>query len=517
MALQNSSIEEMHNFLNKKYYIPNYQREYSWEIEELTDFWNDLVETVKEKNDIHFFGQVVVHDDLVQNKKYIIDGQQRTTTSMIFLRALQVFYEIIYNETNEKKADYKRADIESIYLGREDEYHLTLGESDNDYYVNHILLKIDVDKKVKKKSNENIRNAFNYFYQRIKADLELKKDSDEKLERMDELFNAFIHRFKVLYMEATKLEEAFVIFETLNARGRELEIADLLKNYILSQSKDVDLSIDKWNSMIKKLDKVDPTKYIRHYWNATHNFSREKALYKTISRDVNSPKACKELLTNLDEYASVYHDLVLPQETQFFINSNIPEIRESLISLKTLKATTFYPIVLAIVQTFTNDYEKVLKPVLAKIESYVFRNLTICGNNANTTEIFFAEIAKNIFEENLSGTNEICDAITKGIVSDQEFRDSLVIWVASKSAKDTIRYIFRKIHSYLDKNLEVNLNNSEVHIEHIMPENANQWDIASDTHDTYLWRLGNLTLLSGAINISISNKPFAEKKDMLNQ
>lgn len=51
MALQNSAINDMHLFLNNKYYIPNYQREYSWENEELEDFWNDLKITKDEKND----------------------------------------------------------------------------------------------------------------------------------------------------------------------------------------------------------------------------------------------------------------------------------------------------------------------------------------------------------------------------------------------------------------------------------------------------------------------------------
>lgn len=84
MPLQSSSIYDMHSFLNNKYYIPNYQREYSWENDELEDFWNDLKFTKDEEDDIHFFGQIVVHDDSDKKKKFIIDGQQRATTSMIF-------------------------------------------------------------------------------------------------------------------------------------------------------------------------------------------------------------------------------------------------------------------------------------------------------------------------------------------------------------------------------------------------------------------------------------------------
>lgn len=57
---------------------------------------------------------------------------------------------------------------------------------------------------------------------------------------LNRYFEAFFERFKVMYIEATKLEEAFIIFETLNARGKDLETADLLKNFVFSKSKDVD-------------------------------------------------------------------------------------------------------------------------------------------------------------------------------------------------------------------------------------------------------------------------------------
>lgn len=512
MALNNHAIDEMKTFLNKTFCVPNYQREYSWGKDELQDFWSDLMDTVNNVEDVHFFGQIVVHDDQDHKRKYIIDGQQRTTTSMIFLRALQIFYEKLYETSKIKNADYKRADIESIYLGREGEYHLTLGESDNDYFVQHILANIDVDKKCKKKSNENIRYAYLFFAEHIGKLID-NLDDEEKNTYLDKLLNSFIQRFKVLYMEATRLEEAFVIFETLNARGKELETADLLKNYLLNQSKDIDASIKSWNSMISKLDKVDPTKYIRYYWNATHSFTRDKALYRTIANSIKSPKKCKEFLADLELLAAACHDLVVPSEPTFFIASEDEKIRESLSALKTLKATTFYPIVLATILAFPKDYKPVVEAELGVIENYVFRNATICGNTSNTTETFFAEIAKKIYEEEITKTSEICGEIKKGYVSETEFIDSFKIYSGSKTTKETVRYIFRKIHKYLDKNLELNLNNSEVHIEHIMPEDPSQWNVTQDFHETYLWRLGNLALLSGPINISISNKPFDEKKD----
>ena len=83
------------------------------------------------------------------------------------------------------------------------------------------------------------------------------------------------------------MEEAFVIFETLNARGKDLRTADLLKNYIFSQSKDIALAQKKWNSMVGTLDKVDPTKYIRHFWNSRHELRAIKHCIVPSARSRN--------------------------------------------------------------------------------------------------------------------------------------------------------------------------------------------------------------------------------------
>lgn len=222
MSLGNSSIDVMATFLSKTYHIPDYQREYSWEAEELEDFWNDLEATRKGLEETHFFGQVVVHDDSETKRRYIIDGQQRTTTSMILLRAMQLIYGEIFEMSDKKMeaAQDQFADIRSIYLGRQGKRHLTLGgEKDNEYFENSILSCSPDRTKNKRKSQEKLRKAYVFFYDRIKELLDKVSDCDAKFELLEEIYHAFIDRFKVLYMEATKLEEAFVIFETLNARG----------------------------------------------------------------------------------------------------------------------------------------------------------------------------------------------------------------------------------------------------------------------------------------------------------
>lgn len=505
MPLQSSSIYDMHSFLNNKYYIPNYQREYSWEKDELEDFWNDLEFTKDEKEDIHFFGQIVVHDDSDKKKKFIIDGQQRATTSMIFLRAMQINYDELFEKFGQDEAKYESNDIESNYLGRKQKRHLNLGDLDNDEFEKILSNKPDIESKRRKKSHERLRKAYIFFDEKIRDALGKAADCEDKLKVLLSYSASFLDRFKVLYMEATKLEEAFVIFETLNARGKDLETADLLKNYILNHSGEIDVSLKKWNSMIGKLDKCDPTKYIRNFWNATQLFTREKALYRSINRNITTPRKTREFLDNLNDLSLYYHDMVVPNESSLFEDN----LKRVFLALKTLKASSFYPVVLAMKKREYDD--KDLLKVLKKIECYVFRNFTICGKTANSTETYFSEIAKSIFEENLISVEDICAEISKGIVSDDEFKGAFKIWSGTKSSKETIRYILRKIHKHLDASNELNFDNTEVHIEHIMPEDNSKWNVDEDFHESYLWRLGNLCLLSGSYNQSISNNVFLEK------
>lgn len=516
MALQNCAIETMNTFLNNTYYIPNYQREYSWERTELEDFWDDLHTTRTNGDNLdHFFGQIVVHSDESTKRKYIIDGQQRTITSTIFMRTLQYFYTAIYKATDSERADFKKSDIASIHIGRylsasNDKLHLHLGELDNDYFRTTVQLgSPESTTKVKKKSHERLRKAYVFFYEQLKEQIESLSDVDDQLDVLDEYYDAFTSRFSVLYMEATKLDEAFVIFETLNARGKELETADLLKNFIFSQSKDIALAQQQWNNMISTLDRADPTKYIRHYWNATQAFTREKDLYRSISKNISSPRASKELLKALSSYAQCYHDITTPNENAGFSDSALVN---SLKALKILKASSFYPVILAMMQEPAIFTETGIRQVVQTIETYVFRNFTICGKVANKAEVFFATVAKEIYDGTLDTVDLVIKRIKAEMVSDKEFSEQFAIWTGSKSTKEAIRYILRKVHKHLDPDHEINDDNTEVHIEHIMPEDNTQWQVPSDIHESYLWRLGNLALLSGPRNISISNKPFDAKK-----
>ena len=136
MGLNHYGFETIETYLQRGiYYIPDYQREYSWIVDEqVEDFWIDLDSSIKEDRDNHFFGQVVIHNNKKEDRKYIIDGQQRSTTTVIFLSVLRKLFEQIYKDYDYSNAQEAYEDIKIKYIGRWSEENnrlrLTLGDVD---------------------------------------------------------------------------------------------------------------------------------------------------------------------------------------------------------------------------------------------------------------------------------------------------------------------------------------------------------------------------------------------------
>lgn len=522
MAIQSATKENLKTFLSNIYYIPMNQREYSWEQAQLEDFWEDFKSVINNQDRKHFFGQIVIYDDNKKKKKYIIDGQQRTITSMIFLRALQYICSELSNTTKDTEEKEGLQDIISSItqniLGQKanrwdnsSRLHLTFESelAEDDYFSNNIISKGPSSKKIKDNvACENMRNAYLYFYNQINLYID-DKSLNSKIETLYHMRNQFWDNFEIMYLETNDAGEAYVIFETLNARGKDLEIADLLKNYVFSQAgENIKKVQGNWKAIVDKLSGLDLTKYIRYYWNARYTLIREKDLYREMSATIRTPKKSADLVNDLKHYAGYYHDAIDPENCDEYEDDRIIHY---LSSLKILKATSYIPILLSMEMKDTSFNDNDKAHVLQAIVVYIFRNATIAGRTTNTTEKFFSEIANDIYKENLKTAEEIAAAIKAEMISDEEFYNSFCTF--KPKTKQYIRYILLTIHEYHDKNHEINRNFNKVNIEHIMPNTLSKaWKTDKNIHEKYLWRLGNLALLDENLNKKISNQSFKEKK-----
>ncbi len=533
MGISNFKMSGLGEIIRSCMYIPKYQRSYAWGKDEYIDLWDDLVFLIDEGNEMHFYGQIVIHKNKEdENKLYIIDGQQRITTSYFLISAFLNGYNTIYNKYKDptvkdaKKLNRKIIEIEQLigYNSNENyenqNINLIQNDIDNEYFIKLICREESAlkEKNPSKSSKNLMRSALNFFDSKIKNLVKNLDTLEEKLALLDTYYSAFTNKFKIMYLEDDNLSEAYTIFETLNDRGKDLVSTDLLKNYILANSTNVETAHKKWNKIVVNLDSLDITKFIRHVWNAEHDFTRDKILYSNITNELQrSAVRCEKLLDDLNQSSLFYHDLFDPENPKIVDEQ---DFLTTMKALKVMKSVTWCPVLISMyIKKDANDSKKYdiseISSVAKCIETLVFKNFVICSNNPNEVEVKFANLAKNISLKNYT-SSEVIDTVRSWIVPDNVFEASFKehSFSDSENDKEKIRYIFRKIHRLLDKTNEININNTEVHIEHILPQNKDQWPhISDDIQEQYLWKLGNLCLLSGPLNIEISNRPFAYKKE----
>lgn len=114
MSIINSSFRSLGSYLVENIYrVPDYQREYSWEETHLEDLWIDLKQVINGDADNHFLGQIVVHK--TAKDKYLIDGQQRTSTAIILLSVMRELFYSLRDESGDiyEDARYEAEDITS--------------------------------------------------------------------------------------------------------------------------------------------------------------------------------------------------------------------------------------------------------------------------------------------------------------------------------------------------------------------------------------------------------------------
>ena len=407
---------------------------------------------VTDANEMHFYGQVVIHKNKDDKKSYIIDGQQRITTSYFIIRAFLTVYGMIKFKKGEEKQEKALSryiyDIESligynsVYDVDSQKLKLTQNDLDNGFFVKLICHDEDTIKEKisnKKSSKFLMKSALVFFESKVKSLIKGIKNNDEKIDVLNKYYNSFTNMFRFMYLEDDDLNEAYTIFETLNDRGRDLTSSDLLKNYILANSVDVDKSYAKWNEISANLVTLDITKFIRSVWNSSHNFAREKALYSSITADLQrSATKCDALLVDLKNCSQFYHDILDPYHPRNIENKDFLDCMKA---LKTMRTLTWCPVLLAMYSKKDGNGKKKynietdLLDVAKVIESFAFKNLFVCHNNPNEAEIDFAELAKNISLNNLS-KEEIIKAISDKIVNGTLLDESLKLLTFSDSEED---------------------------------------------------------------------------------
>jgi uncharacterized protein DUF262/uncharacterized protein DUF1524 len=558
-------------FNSRVFRIPDYQRGFAWGSLQLKDFWEDLDRLSAQRN--HYTGQLTLErvpeaawkkwdEDtwLIQGKGYkpfyVVDGQQRLTTAIILVKCLleRVPDEghVAFTEKQDHLKKYlvlKTASVSRAYL---------FGyERDNPSYE---YLKTQI---LDEPSNQfqgtettytaNLWAAKEFFRGKLKG------ASHDDIERW---FKALTQRFLFNVYELQEEFDVFVVFETMNNRGKQLSKLELLKNRLIylstlipehtkpEDTKEEDRQAlrrninDAWKTVFEylgreKSEPLDDDEFLRVHWIMYFSYAKDEAgqfanflLVKhfTAERVSNGSLSAAELqryVTSVQDSVRKWHAINFP-DIAFGLGD---DVRRRLEGLDRLGRGAFGPLVMAAMQK-NNDHE--LIELLGAAERFIFVVGRLCQRRSDTGDSEFYRLAGELFRKEKS-----MDEATQSVNGRTEQHFSLV--KARAEMRDLfydgqgfyswegLRYFLFEYEQHLkvqagmetSKLSWADLNSAKkdhVTIEHIYPvtPEAGDWpqfearspfDRIRLTHS-----LGNLLLLSQSRNSKASNRPFARKK-----
>jgi hypothetical protein len=504
----------------RRFAVPEFQRDYSWREEQWEDLWMD-VSAVRNQNKFHYMGAVVLLDH--RDKSYsVIDGQQRLATlSIVALAIIKRIRDLIEAGAEVEANEERVKRLTEQYVGEKDAVSLRysnklkLNENNEDFYRSTLVqLREPINRHRLPASNKLLWSAFEYFYEKIKETLG-ENPSGELL--ADFLQNQLAEKLLFIQIVVETDLDAYVVFETLNARGIELTVSDLLKNYLLSltshSEEDKRQAKDQWRRIILITDLNEFPTFLRYYWNSRFDFVRKDSLFKSLRGSVTTAEQTFDLLDDLERYAGVYAALKNPNDELW---QGSREIRNRISELKLFGVTQPYPLLLVAYFKMRQEFESVLRFCSA----IAFRYNVIGGLTANKQEQTFHQVAKKVFSGAIVNANQVAQELKEIYPNDEDFANLFSTkQINTNRQKKLARYILYSLENQIART-DRNYEDESGTIEHILPENPTaEWEqfFSPEEQINNIYRIGNLTLLEPSKNRECGTKSFSEKKAIYQQ
>jgi len=488
---------------NKNIRIPAYQRAFSWEVKQCTQFIEDLIE---QKGKRYYLGQFLFEEE--GDTLYIIDGQQRLTTTIIFISAIIK----IKNDRGEKTSDVSDIYLTDIFKTIEDDQLIFKKITQK-----HLISLIDDTETI---SQKRIIDAFNFFESKLSS-ME-SKIIDLILQTLE---SAVISTFYI-----TNKVEATQVFEYQNNRGKELSKFEVIKAYLMHQVYLKSKDTIQANNIITDIQGIISKTYryiesVEGFFSETELLNNCCDLFYNINGNIND---IKEILGNISDktqwiksffenFAEICHSAksIVSNKNKllimnlFFVGNDI--------NWKIVLLTVFHK-----GQSEGKLFDNIL--ILLEILSFKFK----LGDFRTD---YLMNYSKRYFKET-SGYNlqNLFDDIYKACISGFKW-----YWNNNNSFSSIINNYFknekyhyhRNIIKYVlwqyENNLRSNFKSGALldkdlyniyTIEHISPQNPSDTTYTDDFKNNYLNLAGNLALLTQNQNSKFSNKTFEIKKEL---
>lgn len=522
------------DLLSKKdvtFFIPPYQRNYEWTKEQCQVFLDDIRKTCSRNitggdkiSSEHFFGTITYFQTKTAfgepDKLILVDGQQRITTTMLFLAALR---DIIMEAATR---DY----IDSHFLKNssgmnESRFTVKLKQVETDWVPYRKIVLGEAP------SWEDLQTAIytNYLY--FRRELINAYGKGKENAKSLEWVQFGLRFFRVVSIELApernSWENPQEIFESMNSLGEPLSFADLVRNYLL-MGLDAEQQTDYYNRYWIRLEQLLPgevSNFIRDYMQLHECRSfpkategRAKELYREFKRCFDIEIACnrEQLLAALLDYAQDYRVILFGETTG---NKKVDAILED---FRVLSVTTAYSFFLSLLHAYNKKElsADAITDILDAFRTYIIRR-RICGLVAGENKEF-PRLPTHL--GTLKSVPDKKDCMF-GIVANQQYNLRLPNDCELENELKSMNFYNFQYGKLCLAMIEESLSgqrpdvrSNEVQVDFIMPrilssawrQSLSSEDVAQHAQDFSL--IGNLVLVAG--NQSLGGRSFAGKKEV---
>src|SRR5260370_19232974 len=288
---------------------------------------------------------------------------------------------------------------------------LRFSEADRDFFKARIL---EPPQKGKGKE-KNVMSATTNSHRRIETAYRLAYDyvlkaQDGARDKVKEIFkriNYIRSRVRVIWVQVPNEANAYVIFETLNDRGLDLAVTDLIKNFLFGRASTTNLSDvqQRWISMYSIVESAVQERnvkhFLRHQWASQHGLTREKDLFDAIKKEINTSSNALAYASQLLDDGKIY--AALTGSTQPFWADWGGTAKRDIDVINLLEMQRISPLLLAIVSAFSRAEAR---KALHLFVSWGVRFL-VAPSPGGTLEKFFSNAAKDVRDKKIKKAKDL--------------------------------------------------------------------------------------------------------------
>ena len=566
----NNTLSLQQLFNDRIFCVPEYQRGYAWDKQQVEEFLDDLA--LLDSTRHHYTGTVVLLPFPKRTRtdsegtNYIttdiVDGQQRLTTTVLLLnemsRALRLF-----ENSNTLAHGIKKNYIQGRDIDGQPLYKLSLNNDIDTFFKDNVLPDNPGVDGPPVESAQRMMNAKTQIIEYLKE----SEGRDATREAwLRDLYTKVTNQLQFNLYEVKSAAEVGVIFEVMNGRGKQLTDLEKVKNYLLYASsslvgvtddnkealaKSVN---DAWGQILRKLmdaglsSPTNENQLLRSHWllqydHQSRNWQGSKSIKRrfdlrpkkrnTDLRDHHSEllKQLRDYVQKLRQSCTSFCDALSPHRDGAFAQSNgQTRIRDDVVLwnnklLRIERIATFLPLLMAVRMRWPNDLHKYLN-ILMLCEALAFRTYIIARYYANYRQPAMFKLANKISHG--MSFDETVREMKRQYRSDYERQTfdefTNVEPLQSRYGWTGLRYFLYEYEQHLavkrggsPKVDWTGVRGSKT-IEHVLPQSIEEqpyWQDRFDSgkHEDYRHDIGNLTLTED--NSFLGKKSFPEKKGQM--